>query len=579
MVAHLSLPSSFYLVLFAAISYTTSIKASSPDFDFTTPDPLSLLASPNTSAPVFEPRESTIASVHHALFNLNISCHAIVQSFLDRIEAYDKQGPAINAIITTNPNAPSYADELDAQLAQSLAGGGSWTPGKLFCVPTILKDNYDTFDMPTTGGSLSLKGAQPSEDADVVKIIRDAGAVILAKANMHEFAIAGLTISSILGQTKNPYDLTRTPGGSSSGTGASLAASYSVLGTGTDTVNSICSPTSANSLVGICPSRGLITRSGILPLSYTQDAIGPLARTVRDAAVLLGVMASAGWSRGDNVSALGAGLRARGVEFEKWADKGAENASAVLGALRIGVPTALLNDTEADPEVYAVNKVFNSTISLLQSFGSSIISIPGPTLDINHLSAVYDVQVYEFRSELDSYLSSTSYNNTSTPSSLPKSLAEILTQNLYEKGDAATGAFMINATLPPNNPTNPDYISRLAGIDSLRTYLSNLFAQNNLDVLFYPHQSRLVVPIGSPSQIGRNGLVAALSGYPAIGVPGGFSEPSGVNGVGGEAGEGVPVGVEFMGRWGEEGRLVEVAAAFEKVRRARRAPGSTWGAV
>ncbi|EPQ53056.1 peptide amidase [Gloeophyllum trabeum ATCC 11539] len=513
-------------------------------------------AEANATFTSFDPREATIASVQHAIFHQAISCRTIVQSFLDRIAAYDKQGPYINAIITTNPHALVYADELDTKLQQP-----GFVPGVLHCVPMVLKDNYDTFDMPTTGGSLSLKGAQPAADASATERIRDAGAVILAKANLHEFAIAGLTISSILGQTKNPYDLTRTPGGSSGGTGASVAASFAVMGTGTDTVNSIRSPTSANSLVGIRPTRGLVSRDGIVPLSYTQDAIGPLARTVFDAATLLGVMA--GYNPADNVSALGVG---HAEDYASYALRGARNESLLQG-LRIGIIDILINQTESDPEVYAVNKVFNATLATLEQAGAILLHVTDPTLDISHLSAVFDVQIYEFRAELDTYLGN--YNG-SVPAT---SLDEIVSQNLYEKGDAATGAFMRNATVPLNNETNPEYFTRRSGIDGLRTQLALRFAEQELDVMFYPHQNRLVVPIGSPSQIGRNGLVAALTGLPAIGVPGGFSDPSGT------APMGVPVGVEFMGRPFEEGKLVEIAAAFERLARARRPPLSTWKSV
>ncbi|KZT30119.1 amidase signature enzyme [Neolentinus lepideus HHB14362 ss-1] len=517
---------------------------------------ISISTAANSTISSFEPREATIASIQHAIFHEAVSCRAIVQSFLDRIAAYDKQGPSLNAIITTNPNALMYADELDQK-----AGEPGFIPGVLHCVPMVLKDNYDTFDMPTTGGSLSLRGAQPAADASAVLRIRAAGAVIIAKANLHEFAISGLTISSILGQTKNPYDLTRTPGGSSGGTGASVAASFAVMGTGTDTVNSIRSPTSANSLVGIRPTRGLVSRDGVVPLSYTQDAIGPLARTVFDAATLLGVMA--GYNPADNVSALGVG---QAQDYAFYALQGAKDASLFEG-VRIGVVDILINQTESDPEVYQVNKVFNATLAALGQVGATVLHVTDRTLDITHLSAVFDVQIYEFRTELDNYLQN--YNGTVPATSLD----EIVSQNLYEKGDAYTGAFMRNATIPLNNETNPEYFTRRSGIDGLRTQLALRFAEQNLDVMFYPHQNRLVVPIGSSTQSGRNGLVAALTGLPAIGVPGGFSDPTDTAPIG------VPVGVEFMGMPFTEGRLVEIAAAFERLMRARRAPLSTWESV
>ncbi|EIN06588.1 glutamyl-tRNA amidotransferase subunit A, partial [Punctularia strigosozonata HHB-11173 SS5] len=492
----------------------------------------------------FDPREATVSSVHHAIFHDLISCRDVVQSFLDRIAAFDKTGPTINAIITTNEHALQYADELDAMMNTH-----GFVPGRLHCVPLLLKDNYDTFDMPTTAGSLSLKGSQPPADAPVVKAIREAGAIILGKANMHEFAITGLTISSILGQTKNPYDLTRTPGGSSGGTGAGVAASFAVLGTGSDTVNSIRSPASANSLVGIRPTRGLITRTGIVPLSTTQDAIGPIARTVRDAALLLDVMSSVGFDAADNVTALGVG------QVQDYVSRTDQGSVDTLQGLRIGVLDVLLNKTESDPEVFAVNKVFNATLSILDQAGATLLRINDPTFVISHLSSVFDVQIYEFKHELDVYLASHRGHVTSS------NLESIIKQDLYEKGDAFTGEFMRNATKGANNETNPAYFTRRSGIDGLRTQLAMRFAEQNLDVMFYPHQSNLVVPIGSPSQVGRNGLVAAINGFPAVGVPGGFSEPSETAPVG------IPVGVEFLGRPFEEGKLLEVAAAFERLTR------------
>jgi amidase len=325
-------------------------------------------------------------------------------------------------------------------------------------------------------------------------------------------------------------------------------------------VNSIRSPSSANSLVGIRPTRGLITRTGIVPLSTTQDAIGPIARTVRDAAVFLQVMAGVGFDVADNVTALGVG---QSTDYVLHADRGA--ASSLKG-IRIGILDVVLNHTESDPEVFAVNKVFNETLKVLELASATLLRVDDPTFVISHLSAVFDVQIYEFNRELDGYLASHHGHVTSD------TLGSIVEQNLFEKGDAFTGEFMRNATVPMNNETNPAYFTRRSGIDGLRTQLAMRFAEQNLDVMFYPHQSNLVVPIGAPSQVGRNGLVGAITGFPAIGVPGGFSDPSETAPIG------VPVGVEFLGRPFQEGKLLEIAAAFEQLRKARRPPVSTSGA-
>src|SRR6516165_5183871 len=252
------------------------------------------------AAESFQVEEATVASVQQALRDKSLTCHALVQAYLDRIAAYDQKGPSLHAILALNPNALAEADRRDADYAR--AG----PVGPLHCIPLVLKDNYNTADLPTTGGSAALASAQPKADAFTVARLRKAGAIILGKSNMHEFALAGTTVSSLGGQTLNPYDLTRTPGGSSGGTGAAVAANLALAGTGSDTVNSIRSPASANALVGIRPTKGLLSRSGIMPLSETQDAVGPIARTVADAARLLQAMVgydpndpSTAWSIGN----------------------------------------------------------------------------------------------------------------------------------------------------------------------------------------------------------------------------------------------------------------------------------------
>ena len=231
----------------------------------------------------YDVREASVESIHNALFSGLITCRGVVEAFIARIEAYN---PAINAIITLDPGALSAADDLDILLS-----AGNVT-GRLFCIPILLKDNYDTASVRTTGGCLALAESQPTIDAPTVTAFKNAGAIILGKTNLHELALEGLTVSSLGGQTLNPYDLSRTPGGSSGGTGAAIAASFAVFGTGTDTVNSLRNPASANSLFSVRPTRGLISRAGIIPISYTQDAIGAITRTVEDLAVALTVMAS-----------------------------------------------------------------------------------------------------------------------------------------------------------------------------------------------------------------------------------------------------------------------------------------------
>jgi Asp-tRNA(Asn)/Glu-tRNA(Gln) amidotransferase A subunit family amidase len=257
------------------------------------------LSSQAASAKPFNVMEASITEIHQAMQAGTLSCHSLVQQYLDRIAAYDKQGPALNAILYLNPKALEQADALDKQFKQT----GKMAP--LHCIPTVLKDNYDTADMPTTGGSASLAGAQPAKDAYALARLRKNGVLVLAKTNMQELALGGVSISSLGGQVKNPYDLLLTPGGSSGGTAAALAANFATVGTGSDTVNSVRSPASANSLVGIRPTHGLISRDGILPVSFTMDDAGPLTRSVSDGARMLDAMA--GYDPADPLTALADG--------------------------------------------------------------------------------------------------------------------------------------------------------------------------------------------------------------------------------------------------------------------------------
>src|ERR1700726_1426072 len=238
----------------------------------------------NASAQSFQVMETSISEIHQAMQAGTLTCHALVEQYLNRIRNFDQQGPKLNAMLYVNPKALQQADAMDQEFKRT----GKLKP--LGCIPIILKDNYDIADMPTTAGSILLKGSIPKKDAFAVTRLKENGALILGKANMQEFALGGITVSSLGGQTKNPYDLTRTPGGSSGGTAVAVASNFAAVGTGSDTGGSIRSPSSANSLVGIRPTAGLISRDGIVPISITQDTIGPLTRTVVDCARILDAM-------------------------------------------------------------------------------------------------------------------------------------------------------------------------------------------------------------------------------------------------------------------------------------------------
>jgi amidase len=472
----------------------------------------------------FPVEEATIRSMHAAMTAGRLTSRQLVQAYLDRIAAYDKQGPKLNAVIVVNPNALREADALDAACAKS------GFIGPLHGIPVLLKDNVQTTDMPTTAGSTSLQGFVPRDDAAIVGRLRRAGAIVIAKTNLHEFAVRGETISSILGQTRNPYDLTRTPGGSSGGTGAGIAANFGAVGIGTDTVNSIRSPASANSLVGLRPTVGLVSRTGIVPYSLTQDTAGPIARTVEDAARLLDVLA--GSDAGDPATAASAGHIPATYTAALRAD-------GLTGA-RIGVLTSFFG---SEPEHLEVSAVVRQGIEAMRGAGAAIVAVDEP-LDANRLVADVSVHVYEFKDHLDRYLQAAGEPVTS--------LEEIVRSGKYHPGvDASLKEALGLST------QDPAYAQRMRKRAELQDTVLEIMGDARLDVLVFPHQRRLVVPVGQ-TQIERQGVLAAATGFPAIVVPGGFSRPTAT------ARLGVPIGVEFVGRPWSEGTLLRIAYAFEQ---------------
>src|SRR6516162_3404131 len=331
----------------------------------------------------FVPEEATIGSIHAALAARTATCVQVIQSYLNCIEAYDHKGPALNSIITVNPRALDTAAEMDRLDPATV----SRRP--VHCIPVILKDNYDTADMPTTGGSLPLAELVPAADGFVVRRLRQAGAIVIAKANLMELAWSGTTVSSLGGQTRNPYDLTRTPGGSSGGTGAAIAASFGVIGTGSDTGQSIRSPSSANSLVGIRPTRGLVSRAGIIPLSTTQDAAGPITRTVDDAARTLDIIA--GYDPNDPITAFSIGKIPPSYSTTLTKDG--------LRGARIGLLTDFLGH-EAIHE--PVNAVVEAAVTRMSAMGTTVVRVSIPSLDA--LTRGLSLINLEFKSAFNAYL-------------------------------------------------------------------------------------------------------------------------------------------------------------------------------
>ncbi|KAK3989121.1 amidase signature domain-containing protein [Cladorrhinum sp. PSN332] len=483
----------------------------------------------------FDVREASIEGVHNALFTGITTCREIVSAFIARIEEFN---PAINAIISLNPDALSIADHLDERIAS-----GNVT-GSLFCIPVLLKDNYDAIGTNTTGACLDLANNKPQEDAPTVAALRNAGAVMLGKTNLHEMAFEGLSVSSLGGQTKNPFDLTRTPGGSSGGTGAAIAANFAIFGTGTDTVNSLRSPASAGSLFSFRPTRGLISRAGVIPVGFTQDTVGAISRNLNDLAVALTVMSSVGFDPNDNTTA----SIPPQVQHK---DYSASLYGGSLKGLRFGLLNGFFNHTPS-PETTPVNDIMSSIISHLTSAGATVVNITDPIYNTVTLAAL-DVQIYEFRQQLDAYLARSSLSGSSPR---PNSFAELYTTNSNNNSGqflVIPAQYQFLRSMFTSSTSNNTYLRNLHGIHDLINSLETTFTSNNLDAIIYPEQKNLVVKIGLPNQAGRNGILAALTGRPVVTIPAGFSPATDESPVG------VPVGMEILGRKWTEGKLLSIA--------------------
>jgi amidase len=482
--------------------------------------------------------EASVRSIHDAIESRQLTCVQVVRHYLDRIDAYDDRGPALNAVITVNPRALQTAAEMD-RLDRSARARRP-----LHCIPVVLKDNFHTADMPTTGGSVTFKALQTKEDGFVVKRLRDAGAIIVAKANLHELARAGTTVSSLGGQTRNPYDLTRTPGGSSGGTGAAIAANFGVLGTGSDTGQSIRSPSSANSLVGLRPTRGLVSRGGVMPFSTTQDEAGPITRTVEDAARMLDVIA--GYDPADPITAFSAGHVAKSYAASL-------DAAGLKGA-RIGLLTDVIG---RDPIHHDVNQVVDAAVANMTALGATIVRVSIPSLD--ELTRGLNLMNLEFKAAFDAYLADLG------PIAPVKNLAEFVARGeVHESMRRGLEADLAVKT----GPGSPEYQQMFRRREALRQAVMNVIAAHQLDAILYPHQRRLVVPIGE-DQADRNGVLSNSTGFPALTFPGGFSPPTATAPIG------VPIGLELLGPEWSEPVLFKLAYAYEQATRVRKPPAST----
>jgi Asp-tRNA(Asn)/Glu-tRNA(Gln) amidotransferase A subunit family amidase len=492
----------------------------------------------------FDPYETSIAEVHEAMAAGEVTARQLVEYYLARIDVYDKQGPAINSIITINPHALERADELDRAYQRDGLSGA------LHGIPMIVKDNYDTADMPTSGGSLALKQSVPPDDAFQVRRIREAGAIIIAKSNLFEFAFSPYeTVSSVLpGHTRNPYALNRVPAGSSGGTAASIAANLAVVGLGTDTGNSIRGPSSHNALVGIRSSMGLTSRDGIVPLYFDHDIGGPMARSVADAAIVLRVIA--GHDPADPVTAEGAGsIPASYADFLQ--------ADALDGA-RFGVVRQLANRENADPEVL---EVFEQALSALRSNGAEIVD-PVDLPQLAHLGESTDDGVdtmwcSRFKYDLNNYLASL---GADAP---VKSLQEVLDSGLFHPNVEPDLQYFQDIAEPPQQ--NEECQRSLVTRERFRETVSAAMNEHNLDALVFPtwaNPPRLIGDLNSPH--GDNSQqISPHTGFPAITVPMGFTQ------------SGLPLGLQMVGRQFDEATLIRLAYSYEQATHHRVPPRNT----
>jgi len=482
-----------------------------------------------TSPAGFEVFEAGIPQLQEALANGRVTSVQLVDAYLARIEAYDRDGARLNAVIRLNPAARTEAARLDAERAARGARG------PLHGIPILLKDNFDTADLPTTASTLGLAAHVPPDDAFQVRKLREAGAIILGKTNLHELASGIVTISSLGGATRNPYDPARNPGGSSGGTGAAIAASFAAIGWGSDTCGSIRIPAAHQNLFGLRPTKGLSSTDGVVPLSHTQDVAGPLARSVTDLAI--GLDATIGFDPADTTTA---SMRTRTIRFVAALD------TAALRGARLGILEPLFGIAGEDQEV---GRIVRAAAEQLERQGAALVNVPFPTLDsLIQGTAVID---HEFKFDLADYLAA------SGPAAV-RSLDDILSHGLYH---VALEDRMRQRNAPPTRFTDA-YRNALARRAALQRALNAAFDEHNLQALIYPTLRRKPAPLGE-AQAGSTCSLSAQTGFPALAMPAGFTPDS------------LPVAIELLGRPFDDERLVAFAFDYEQAVRPRRPPATT----
>lgn len=507
------------------------------------PASMSLSSDAEAQGP-FELDELTVADLQKRMQSGQNTAKSLVQKYLARIEQLETRGPALHYVIEINPEALAIAEALDEERRKT------GPRGSLHGVPVLIKDNIGTADrMTTTAGSLALEGSIPAKDSFVAARLREAGAVILGKTNLSEWANFRSTRSSSGwsargGQAKNPYALDRNPSGSSSGTGGAIATNYGAVGLGSETDGSITSPSNNCCLVGIKPTVGLVSRSGVVPISHTQDTVGPMARTVTDAAILLGAIAGPDADDLVTKNALVRGHR----DYTTFLD------AAGLKGARIGIPRKGFFGYNPHSD-----KIAEDAIAIMKRLGAVIVD-PVEFPDGDELGkAEYEVLLYEFKADLNAYLAGLG------PSARIKSLQDAIDFN--ERNRAREMPYFGQEIFIEAQAKGP--LTEQAYLDALAT-CERLSRTQGIDAAMDKHRlDALVAPTSAPPSLidlvngdygsGSATTFPAVAGYPHITVPAGFVF-------------GLPVGVSFFGRAWSEPELLKLAYAFEQATKHRRPP-------
>lgn len=484
----------------------------------------------------FDLQTASIEDIHAAVDYGALTYERLVGLYLNRIDAYDKNGPQVRAVIAVNPRAMEDARALDVERR------ASGRRGPLHGIPVAIKDNIDVQGMPTTGGHLGLGGTMAAEDATVVRRLRDAGAIIVAKTNMDELALSTRGLSSVGGQILNPYDVTRIPGGSSGGTAVAVAAGFAAVGLATETGFSIRSPASNNALAGIAPSRGLISRAGVLPISFTQDRVGVHARNVTDAALVLDVI------RGFDADDLATSVILNQPALASFVP----SASPTLRDARIGVLRDLFRTGN---EFEEGNAIVLRQIDMMREQGAAVTRDLTTGTDLFAAMPGLRANNFELPTSFDAYLRR---RGASRP---VKSFAEFVKAGQHLN---AALAERLNGTLLTGPlDANDAYRSVLARQRAIRQLLIDVMDQANVEALVYPVKSLPAPPIGTADDGPRDNNISAVTGLPAIVLPAGLTA------------SGLPIAIEMLGRPFSEARLIDIARAFEKASPPRAAPKST----